>query len=59
MLNIKLKQEHFKTMMYITNNNRMVNKRDIMPYLEKFFSQEEVNSIKASDSELLYFRQVS
>lgn len=58
MLHIELNKEHFKTLMFITNGKQVVNKHDIMIYLENFFFEDEINYIKTSSHELLCFSEV-
>lgn len=58
MLHIELNKEHFKTLMFITNGKQVVNKNDIMVYLENFFTKEDVKAIKISNSQLLCFSEV-
>lgn len=45
--------------MFITNGKQFVRTREFMPYLERFFSEEDINIIKCNGSELLYFSKIS
>lgn len=58
MLHIELDKNNFETLMFITNGKQVVNKNDIMVYIENFFMKEEVNAIKSSNSQLLCFSEV-
>lgn len=58
MLHIELNKENFETLMFITNGKQVVNKNDIMVYIENFFTKEDVKAIKISNSELLCFSEV-